>query len=258
MMGNPSLADLQRLLDPHGLLIRGGLPHDGGYLVLVGNAGSEMWSPFRDSGEYRDGRAHPMDRWTRRIGDKVSRQAGARAIYPFEGPPYTPFLAWASEAERVFTSPISMRIHPEYGLWHAYRFALVFDRPSSDISEPGVVASPCDSCSARPCLAACPADAFSTGSYDVDRCMDYLAADDHSPCREAGCAARRACPAGRDYVYEPDHARFHMDAFVRSYLLCATGSGAKSAAPASSRDCEPSSAISGSSPASATSANSEE
>jgi hypothetical protein len=29
-----------------------------------------------------------------------------------------------------------------------------------------------------------------------------------------GCLARRACPVGREYAYDPAQARFHMQAFL--------------------------------------------
>jgi hypothetical protein len=35
-------------------------------------------------------------------------------------------------------------------------------------------------------------------------------------CRETGCAARRACPAGSAFIYEAEHAQFHMAAFLQS------------------------------------------
>ena len=30
----------------------------------------------------------------------------------------------------------------------------------------------------------------------------------------AGCLARRACPVGRDFPYEPAHAAYHMKSFA--------------------------------------------
>jgi ferredoxin len=212
------LISLQELLDPHGLLVRGAFEADGGCLVLVGNAGSALWSVFEKSAEYRDERPDPLDRWSRRIGDSVAGSLGAQAIYPFEGPPYPPFLRWAALAEPVSVSPISIYIHPEYGLWHAYRFALRFDEPLTGQAAFEGEVSPCETCVEKPCLQACPVRAFSTGSYEVEECMSYLTADEQSACRQGGCAARRACPEGLAYRYEPDHAKFHMEAFIRARL----------------------------------------
>ena len=34
-----------------------------------------------------------------------------------------------------------------------------------------------------------------------------------------GCSARRACPVGVAYRYEPTQARFHMEAFRQAFDL---------------------------------------
>ncbi len=31
---------------------------------------------------------------------------------------------------------------------------------------------------------------------------------------DLGCRARRACPVGREYFYDPEQAAFHMRAFL--------------------------------------------
>lgn len=58
----------------------------------------------------------------------VAEALGATAVYPFQ-PPWQPFQRWAMRAEDVQSSPLGILIHPDYGLWHAYRAALLFDRP---------------------------------------------------------------------------------------------------------------------------------
>lgn len=208
-------AELHGKLQQHGLLVLGVLELGGHRLVLIGNAGSDIWPVFISSPEYRDGQQDPLDRWSRRIGTGIATETGARVVFPFEGPPYPPFLDWAAQARIAFPSPVSMFIHPRYGLWHAYRFVLVFGQEVEGLF--GVSHdSPCLSCADQPCLTACPVEAFTSGAYAVDRCLDYLAAEPESDCMGLGCAARRACPAGRKFTYQPDQARFHMDAFVRA------------------------------------------
>ncbi|TDJ25485.1 MAG: hypothetical protein E2O60_01955, partial [Gammaproteobacteria bacterium] len=59
-------------------------------IALVGNIGSSYWPVFSQSSEYRDGKPDPLDRWSRRVAEKVAKAIGASAIYPFEGPPYYP------------------------------------------------------------------------------------------------------------------------------------------------------------------------
>ncbi|RMD61918.1 MAG: hypothetical protein D6826_08700 [Alphaproteobacteria bacterium] len=184
-------------------------------LILVGNVGPDMWRTFAAAPENEDGGSDALDRWTARILDDLAARWGAMALYPFGGPPYRPFIAWAKRAEPVAESPLGILIHPDYGLWHAYRGALAFAAP---IALPARAARPrpCDTCTARPCLAACPVGAFRATGYDVAACVNHLVNRAGVECMEGGCLARRACPVGRRHVYEGAQARFHMAAFLRA------------------------------------------
>jgi ferredoxin len=182
-------------------------------IVLIGVAGRQGWSAFAESSERRDGAPHPLDRWSRRVIDRLAFLCGGRALYPFGGPPYWPFQQWAMRAEPVAPSPLGLLIHPEYGLWHSYRGALAFEKMLAiPAFEPQP--SPCESCAAQPCLSACPVGAFSRRGYDSARCATYLRSEDGRDCMEGGCLARRACPAGADHRPDPDQASFHMRAFL--------------------------------------------
>jgi epoxyqueuosine reductase len=213
---------LNHLLEPHGLLVLGAFNEpdstEDSCRILVGNTGSAMWLKFRNSPEFSDGASNPLDRWTRRIGESLAKELNAPIVFPFDGPPYPPFLAWAKTTGQAFPSPLSMFIHQQFGLWHAYRFALQLPAPVNGMQVLPDRVSPCLSCTAQPCLDACPVDAFSTGSYRVDDCMAFLVKNEKGDCREKGCRARGACPAIPENQYQPEHARFHMDAFVRSKI----------------------------------------
>lgn len=187
--------------------------------MLVGNAGSSLWPAFTRSPENGDGQPQPMDRWSRRIGTAVAVELGARVVFPFDGPPYPPVLNWAMRSGQAFPSPISMYIHGAFGLWHAYRFALLLPAQATGIASLDVAENPCLSCSRQPCLSACPVGAFTGDEYLVDNCVNYLAADEHSDCRQQGCKARTACPFAPGLQYRPRHARFHMEAFLASQYL---------------------------------------
>lgn len=182
-------------------------------LILIGNAGSAFWPAFRESREYRDGRPHPLDRWSERVISGLARRLDAHAVFPFNGPPYHPFQRWARRAETLFPSPLGMLIHPEYGLWHAYRGALIVDRHVSGLPSRSDAASPCLSCEAQPCLHACPVDAFHGGGFDADSCASHLSGS--NTCTEDGCRARNACPAGKPFQYMREQHRFHLAAFRR-------------------------------------------
>jgi hypothetical protein len=185
-------------------------------LVLLGWAGRSGFDVFASSAEAGDGRAHPLDRWSRRTVDGLARAFGARSLYPFGGPPYHPFQRWAAMAEPLHPSPLGLFIHPRFGLWHSFRGALAFSVRLE--LEPGERApSPCASCTRRPCLSACPVDAFSETGYDAGRCVAHLRTEAGRECRERGCLARRACPVGTEHAYGEAQAAFHMGAFIAAH-----------------------------------------
>lgn len=183
-------------------------------IVLAGMAGREGWSAFAASPEAGDGLADPLDRWSRRMIEALAAELGGRALFPFGGPPFLPFQRWAQRAEPVHASPIGILIHPRYGLWHSYRGALGF-RQALAIVQPAVAPSPCESCTGRWCLSACPVGAFSSAGYDVAACAGHLRSAAGADCMDFGCRTRRACPVGAEQAYGPEQANFIMAAFLR-------------------------------------------
>lgn len=182
-------------------------------VLLVGNVGGAMWPAFAAAKPAFEDSADPMDRWTQAVLDPVAANFNARVVYPFSGPPYYPFQRWAARAEAVHVSPLRIFIHPAYGLWHAYRAALLFADPV-DLPARIEAASPCETCGDKPCLSACPVDAFQVSGFDDMRCARHVDGPDGAECRDRGCLARRACPVGRDYSYAPAQMAFHMEAFL--------------------------------------------
>ncbi|MBI1777001.1 MAG: 4Fe-4S dicluster domain-containing protein [Proteobacteria bacterium] len=183
-------------------------------LVLVGNVGPAMWDVFAAAPEASLPHS-PLDAWSRRIIGAIAASVGAYPLFPFGGPPHLPFIPWAKRAEPVAESPLGMLIHPDHGLWHAYRGALAFAERVS-LPPPDTRPRPCDACAERPCLKACPVGAFDGRSYDVVRCVGHLSHPAGVDCMTAGCLARRACPVGRASAYVPAQAAFHMQAFLRN------------------------------------------
>src|SRR5207302_1380178 len=135
----PSFAALEAALLPSGMALRGGFhpgPEDGvpplgdgskaATLILIGTIGAGWWPAFAASPEARDGAADPLDRWTRRWLTALAEDCAALPLFPFGHAPYLPFQRWAQRAEPVAPSPVGILIHPDYGLWHAYRGALAF------------------------------------------------------------------------------------------------------------------------------------
>ena len=108
-------------------------------VVLVGNAGGELWPRFQAG---RRDEPHPLDTWTCRTVEPRAAALGVRAIYPNDRP-YQPFQRWAMRAEPVAPSPIGLLIHPDHGLWHAYRAALLLDTAPADLPAREDRPSPC-------------------------------------------------------------------------------------------------------------------
>ena len=181
-------------------------------VLLVGNAGNEMWRAFRAANPGLEGR-HPLSRW---VNDHLAQAAalvGAQLIDPMR-PPYPPIQRWAMAAEGVHQSPIGLLIHADYGLWHVYRGALLLPE-KLDLPPSASAPSPCDTCANKPCLNACPVDAFRP-AFSPETCVDHVAGPRGDPCQSRGCLARRACPVGRDWAYDLDAAAYHMAAVVET------------------------------------------
>lgn len=184
-----------------------GVPEGRRTLVLLGPAPG-FWEVFAAAPEYADGRADPLDRWSTRVIGGHARALGGAALFPFGGPPWHPFIAWARRGGQVWDSPTGLLVHAEAGLFVSFRGALALDA-LLDLPAPGQ--APCPACAA-PCRDACPVDALRPDGYDVPRChahLDTLAGRD---CLTRGCAARRACPVGA--ASRPfRQSEFHMTAF---------------------------------------------
>jgi hypothetical protein len=169
-------------------------------IILLGFTGSQQWEYFRGSAEARDEKAHPLDRWSRRVIGSLAREFGAADIYPQGEDLQLPFQRLALRAEPVHRSPIGLLIHPMWGLWHAYRGALVLPH-RLELPTAAPSSSPCSSCAAKPCLTSCPVGAFRPGSFDLQACSDHLQSATGAACRDGGCLARRACPVGTRFGY---------------------------------------------------------
>jgi hypothetical protein len=220
-------AKLDARLREHGLFVRGvsrlteaeietwGLDAKQADIALVGNIGSSYWRQFSQSVEFSDGAAHPLDRWSRRIATSIAQALSLRPLYPFEGPPYFPFQQWAKRAEALEQSPIGVMMHPEFGLWHSYRFALLGSDLQRETAHAPAV-SPCLACELKPCLHTCPVNAFDLGGYAVDICADYLRNTARAECHQRGCLARHACPVAPEFRYVDAQGSFHLRAFLRA------------------------------------------
>ena len=146
---------------------------------------------------------------------QLAKKLGAVALHPNDKP-YRPFQQWAMRAESVYASPIGILIHPTFGLWHAYRMALVFDEKIQGLPEKTGATNPCDTCERKPCMSTCPVNAFSADGYDVPECVAYLKTPSGRACHDGGCQARMACPVAVEHRYVTAQRAFHGASFFRS------------------------------------------
>ena len=179
------------------------------FVILIGNAGPDMFRRFA-----RESKG-TMDDWTRAVVAPLARDLDARAVFQFDVP-HQPFLSWARRGGAGHVSPLGLNIHPTYGLWHAYRAALLFT-VEFDLPKLSAGAHPCESCALKPCLSACPVNAFDGKAYDVEACGVHVNGGAND-CMEGGCLARRACPIGVQFQYAKPQAQFHMKAFAKARL----------------------------------------
>ncbi|MEO0389802.1 MAG: ferredoxin [Pseudomonadota bacterium] len=191
---------------PHGLFVMGSVRD----ITLIG-AGAGMWPAFTAAPEYHDGQANPLDRWSKRVIGGIADTFCGSAVFPSDGPPYAPFIAWAKDTGRFWNSPTGMLVHDVAGLMISIRGALVLPGVTA---LPAVMDSPCSACAA-PCVDGCPVGALSAeAAYDVPACKAYLATTDGADCMGAGCLVRRACPVSAAFQRDPAQSAFHMQAFL--------------------------------------------
>lgn len=218
--------DIAAALSTYGLILRGGFNFNAGdappvglsgasakSVLLVGQAGAAPWPHFlRWRGTQPPTTANPLDTWSRQVIGAVADTFGVRAVSPSDKP-YLPFQQWAMRAEGLKPSPLGILMHPRYGLWHAYRGALLFE-DEIHLEAPQAAIHLCDACVGKPCMKACPVDAYSEGGFAYQSCLAHVRGLKGEPCRSGGCLDRNACPYGAAYRYPAEVQAFHMASFA--------------------------------------------
>ncbi len=177
--------------------------------LIAPTGGRRFWECVTKSPEWHDGAPHPIDRWSRRVLSALAADFGGQALFPFDGPPFLPFHAWALATGRIWESPVRWLIGAEHGLWISFRGALalpfVLSMPTAE--------RPCERCTEKPCLVACPVGALGPQGYQAQACHAFLDKEAGRACLEAGCRVRAACPISLAHGRVPEQSAYHMRQF---------------------------------------------
>jgi hypothetical protein len=188
------------------------VPEGTSTVVLLGPAEPGFWAAMTASPEWQDGQPDPIDRWSRRVIGQMACGLGAKAKFPFGGPPYQPFIRWAKRSGRAWASPVTILVHDTAGLFVSYRGAIL-TKEVLDLPPPPP--RPCETCEGKPCLTACPASALTGAGYDVPSCHGFLDTAAGADCMNGGCLVRRACPVSQAYGRVAGQSAYHMRQFHR-------------------------------------------
>lgn len=188
-------------------------PEGCGTVILLGPREPGFWAHVTAAPEFTDNAPDPLDRWSERVIGALAAEVGGHALFPFGGPPFLPFYAWALRSGRAWRSPVSLLVHDTAGLMLSFRGALTI--PSRLPLPVPQGNSPCEGCTTQPCRAACPVGALTAAGYATDACHRELHERDRAGCMASGCAARRACPLSRSYGRLAEQSAFHMAQFHR-------------------------------------------
>jgi hypothetical protein len=191
-------------------------------LVIIGNGGVAFWSSFARARtvDPRVGAGpNPLDAFTRAVVTETvapvlaRRGLPCRVVHPFdEGPLVLSFAHAAEVAGLGRPSLLGVLLHPVYGPWVALRAALVL--PVVPVAaRPADGFDPCPSCTARPCVAACPSAAVTANGWDAATCM-ATGGRPEDLCA-AACHARLACVVGPEHRYPPAALAHHQGAARR-------------------------------------------
>jgi epoxyqueuosine reductase len=213
-----TLDDIAAMALPHRLSILGGFQAErdaglpkGTQTVLMLGPNLGFWPHLTAQPEW-DGSPDPIDRWSRRVIGRLACDLGAKALFPFGGPPWHPFYQWAIRTGRVHASPVRLLVHDAQGLMVSFRGALAL---KDVIDLPAPPPPPCATCEEKPCLTACPPRALTGAGYDVPACHAYLDTAPGQHCLSQGCLVRRACPVSQRYDRMPEQSAWHMARFHR-------------------------------------------
>lgn len=203
-----AVLDMKRLPEPGMARIAEAMPSfaNQARIILIGNGGRALWDAIPEAQWQQP---DPIDRYSREAALRFARQVltpnDYQLLYPGDSP--VPLQQLGALAGWHTPSPMGIGINPTWGLWYAYRAVLITDAPLEEMRYPTPL-PPCDDCTDKPCLSACPASALRTSAaIDMARCAGYRLAPE-SDCADR-CLARLGCPVSIERRYTLDQVRYH-------------------------------------------------
>ncbi len=179
-------------------------------LILIGHGGSAFWQALQANGVSlsRNENDHPVDAFTVAKVQKFfqAEHAGVKYEIVYPGSALVGLQALGQLAGWHHASPFMVGINARFGSWFAYR-ALVLANTSLPATQPLHSASPCDSCSEKPCVSTCPAHALDDDQFNLSKCLNYRRQTD-SACKNT-CVARVSCPVGSEHRYSDAQMSYH-------------------------------------------------
>ncbi|MEM8859435.1 MAG: hypothetical protein AAGD96_13995 [Chloroflexota bacterium] len=185
-------------------------------LVLLGNGGQLFWEALDRYGWPLE---NPVDSFslhlTQNLLESFSKPADSSLILYPQQSHMIPLQQLGSLAGWGTPSPIGNSIHPQFGLWFAFRAAFL-TTVKLPVTHVNVEQSPCETCRKKPCQTACPVNAVKGNSeqFELYQCIDHRVKEGSS-CRSK-CLARLACPVGREHRYPRKAIEYLYLSSVRS------------------------------------------
>ena len=179
-------------------------------LILIGHGGSAFWQALQASGTAlsRNEVGHPVDDFTVATVQQFMQSECAGVAYEIIYP--GSYIVSLQELGKLagwhHPSPFMVGINATFGSWFAYR-AVLLANTDLPVTAPLQTASPCASCSEKPCISSCPPHALDDGKFDLQKCLGYRQQTD-ALCKNT-CIARTRCPVASEHRYSDAQMHYH-------------------------------------------------
>jgi epoxyqueuosine reductase len=182
-----------------------------GQLILLGHGGKTLWHALEKSAMQSD---NPVDdfsiRTIQQFFQEQSENHQYQIIYP--GDTSLDLQQLGQLAGWHHPSPFKVGINKQWGSWFAYR-AAILTNTHYKASHTIIDESPCNSCSNKPCIKACPGLAIDEDGFKLETCVNFRK-QAASICRHQ-CLARCSCPVAENHRYSEAQMHYHYSVSMR-------------------------------------------